>query len=190
MGTPRVGPIRVSVDDKFTELQKRQISTAFKTWRRASGERVSFVVKWDQKEPSSYADHHKLNRNSGIFIWSIDKEKDIPKKLAESWSNYLGVTIYGPGQNSTNVIMFTSANTDEYFYPVVLHEIGHLIGMSHIPGIPSVMKPEVSVGCISQLDARQLCDLYNCTPRPECLILEQQDYITSRYSSAVSLPAF
>lgn len=178
-GVARTRPVQISIDERFSPAQQVQIYDAFVSWRIASGDRVDFVINWNQKRPGPYEKYKSPKSKNGIFMWYLDKNTEVSETLRNDWIDFLGLMVYGSDERSGNVLIFT-ATKEQNFYPVVLHEIGHLIGMKHIPGIVSVMKPETSIGCITQLDAQQLCRLYGCIPRPQCSIEEQRAYFANR----------
>lgn len=162
-------PVVIAVDENFNEEEEMLIAKAFKAWETASSNKVSFVVKWNTPEPGWYKDQIPLKENQGVFLWDLPRTyfhltPEEKKKADQLW----GLCVYGPGTNSAHVIIYEGI--DKYkFYSVSLHEIGHLIGMFHTKG-KNVMHPSAVSECITQYDAEQLCELYDCIPKPECHI--------------------
>ena len=143
------------------------IQKAFDAWEKATTHKLQFVLIWDVPKPGRYHLFSKPKENAGIFFWNLPKTSyHIPQESIEEWRSYYGVMVYGRGENSGNIIVFKEIDMEK-FYPVVLHEVGHLIGLNHIKA-KSVMHPSAIFGCISPLDANQVCELYKCIPRPEC----------------------
>lgn len=165
----QIRPIHIQVDKKFDQVQRASIAKAFAVWEDMSDHKIKFVVEWDRSQPSRFSNHH-LEKDGGIFLWSLTKD-ELNDSQKDDWSGYIGLTQFGSGNNSANVIVFNDCG-ESHFYAVALHELGHLIGLNHIPNKFSVMSPHVSAYCITEYDADQLCDLYGCRPHPECRSLD------------------
>ncbi len=56
---------------------------------------------------------------------------------------------------------------DKTFTPVILHELGHALGLDHVKGaagIGTLMYPTIDAGSnhVTESDLRHLCKLYDC----------------------------
>lgn len=171
--TAKSQPSIINIDDSFTKDEQNQIIKALHTWEWASSNRVYFIYYLNKPKPGYYKEYHKkyFNDNS-FFMWKINKE-DIKDNLTldiiNSTKNYTG---YWDGWANIAVFMdrFEKISYNTLFYNIVLHEIGHSIGMKHIEGPISVMNPDGGLisKCITKLDAEQLCLIYDCKLRYQC----------------------
>ena len=165
----REQPIVISIDRDFTSDQQSHIDNAMHAWETASSGKVKFVTTWDVFRPGPLQLFIPLKSDQGIFLWYTHKDKyQLSPSMLEDAIPWGGLTIFGPGEHSVHVIIFQDT-PKQVFYDVALHELGHLIGLNHING-RSVMHKNVVSNCITELDAKQLCELYGCDPKPDCPI--------------------
>lgn len=162
--------IRVSVDAAYSEDHQALILKAFQAWEEATSGILSFELTWNVPKPSPYKEQDSIPaKDHGIFLWSVPKtEEQGTSKQLQDWVSFWGLMVYGKGENSGNILVFEDV-PPEKFYPVVLHEIGHLIGMQHESEWAwSVMDPHAYGECVTALDAKQVCGLYKCKAKPGC----------------------
>lgn len=159
-------PITVHIDDSFSATEKKAISKSFNDWMYVSNYSISFVLHWNEPNPGPYKDN-KMTDN-GIFLWKIDKTSEqLSDSELKEWATYRGVW-QTERSGSGNIIIFSHITNDE-FYQIVTHEIGHMLGLGHMPvKYKTLMHPNTASNCITRLDARQLCSIYKCKPKPLC----------------------
>lgn len=158
--------VKIKIDRDFTLMQQFYLERAFRKWETALDNKVKFTLIWNQKKPAKHRLFSFPTREVGVFFWYLPKEKD---QVPEEWIQYDGVTVYGDGQKSGNIIVFEQWS-EERFYTVALHEIGHFLGLKHIDVPGAIMYYRAGSMCITEFDARQLCDIYNCQPKAECFL--------------------
>lgn len=77
---------------------------------------------------------------------------------------FLGVKHY----RADILILIRYYGINDRFYGVVLHEVGHFVGLEHVKNPKSLMHPSTGVSCITVSDAANACAMYDCVPDPEC----------------------
>lgn len=163
----RSQPVHILVDEDFSTVEQSDIHAAMRAWEVASSGKVKFIPTWGVNKPGQFKYNRFLIFDQGIFFWHL------PKNSVHFTETQLidvkplgGLTLFGPGSNSAHVIVFSDV-PQRIFYAVSLHELGHLIGLNHIKA-NAVMHENVKAACITPLDAQQLCELYECVPKPDC----------------------
>jgi len=161
----------LQVDAEFSDIEEMEILQAIHTWKRVTQDHVSFMIEWNIPKPGAYKDVYcaadgRLNCSyDKMFIWSLPKTSDqLTKEQLEEAKTYRGLMAH---QGVDHVIIFQDFPHDK-FYGVVLHELGHLLGMNHVEDDKNVMFFDSSAACIGPIDSVQICNLYDCTPSPEC----------------------
>ena len=166
LGERRNQPLNISIDPAYSPYKKYVLKKAFLAWEKASGGRVKFVVEWGRKSRRPLKENPAFN--AGIFFWSVKKDSaNLSDRQLTDWQNWDGVAVLGPGYNSVNVVIFDHV-MGARFYPVALHEIGHVLGLAHEGKKHAVMGEYAQSNCITMIDALQLCKIYGCVPRPDC----------------------
>lgn len=167
---PPSQPIILNIDDDFTKDQQNQIVMAISSWENSSRGKISFIYYFGQLKPGLLKNFYKKNYpDSSIFLWKITSDKQLNSELVEDTKNYAGVY-----DEKGNVGIFMKKfiyPQNKNFYKVILHELGHVLGMKHIAGVDNVMNPNVydMTDCITELDSEQLCLIYGCQVKPECV---------------------
>lgn len=167
---PRQQPILVFVDESFNRFEEDHIWYAARAWEQTSNGSVKFILYFKMRRPGKLNNFYgKKYKNNSIFIWNIDKS-NLDNSLKEKFERYNGLwDRYG------NILMFK--DTDSYFYNVILHELGHALGLKHDDKkTKSVMHPNAIRGCITDLDSFKLCLIYGCVPKPECTMNKRITY--------------
>jgi hypothetical protein len=168
--TPPSQPIILNIDNEFTNNQQYQIITAISSWENSSRGKVSFIYYFGQLKPGLFKNYYRQSYpDSSIFIWKINSDRQLDSKLIKYTENFAGVY---DGEGNVGIFMkkFVSFE-NKNFYKVVLHELGHVLSMKHIAGVDNVMNPNVRdmTDCITELDSEQLCLIYGCKLKPECV---------------------
>lgn len=164
-----ISNLEIKIDKEFSKKEMELISTAFHAWEKASQNKLHFTLIWNQPKPGYYYSHLNPDENAGLFFWYLPRNtQHLDKNYPEAWKTYYGLMNYGRGENSGNLIVFKKI-PDHKFYPVVLHEIGHLLGLHHSKMESwTVMHPNALSHCITQWDAEQFCKLYGCKALSQC----------------------
>lgn len=138
-------PIRVYIEENPKEYIMKK---AFKKWESASNEVVSFVfVKSASQADINVEFTPKLDgKTVGLCHYGDTIDGYFTKN-----------TIYlARNENTFNRVL----TTNEY-YRIMLHEIGHAIGLPHSDNVSSIMKPTTTqILTITKDDLKDLRELY------------------------------
>jgi len=163
-------PVTIYIDNDIPKKFDEEIINAFNSWEKASGNKLKFNLIFNIIKPGYFKEYEKVE-NSPYFIWLFSKynHKHLEyKELMEGW-----LAMHSPFNGNRNIVLFTefiNEKTDKnLMYRVVLHEVGHFLGLKHNNKISTMNhKIENQPGCITKMDAYDLCKIYNCIPHHEC----------------------
>jgi len=143
-------PITISIDQQYTETEQAQITSAINTWNSAIGITLLAVIEPQSPRPITDTMFSTLGDNQnhlykgitmptskasvlGVAMWSSTPDN----KFIES-----DIIINFQAHSMGNV--FTGASFD--LESVMLHELGHLLGLGHLDDSSTVMYAYMSQG--------------------------------------------
>lgn len=159
--------IKVYVDSEFDTSEEIAINTALNVWRNVSNDFIRFDIIWEHTKPGRLENYFWVKQfNHSVFIWKADSTST-SVEFDNKYASYAGFwDLHG------NVVIFADRIDKEnnQLYNVIVHEIGHMLGLKHIEYEKSVMQPKaIDISdCITKDDAYRLCLIYGCDPQPEC----------------------
>lgn len=170
----RVQTFILHVDEGFTKAEKDVVIDSFVEWERDTHKIVRFVLstaKWNSKIDSTDSSVDDENGCTiDVFVARIESSNKFVQEFEKRHNtnnNTLGLTLR---QCSAKHVAFVMDRIEAYKNPTLLrtvgvHEVGHVIGLDHIP-VPNetVMFPSVDhvLSCPTALDMKQFCLLYGC----------------------------
>jgi len=148
------------VDKTFTNDEIEIIQEAILEWERCTNKIATFTIKenFDSKDYSS------INDVNAIILLKFKSNNPMVKYLdLYHKNNLLGFYIK---ESIIPVIGIIPERvfTKDYYYSLVLHEIGHSMGMSHINDQDTVMYPLIDKSSIhlSESDLNEFCKIHKC----------------------------
>lgn len=160
--------INVFVDKEFSKEETVLINKAFSTWENTLNNNVKFNVNFNINKPSTFKNRESFENR--IFVWKLqyDDTKNISNEDIKHFKDYEGVFLGVKHNKGDIVILISYYGFGERFYGVILHEVGHFLGLAHVEDKDSLMHPSTGAYCVTLNDAERACRMYNCEPKPEC----------------------
>jgi hypothetical protein len=143
------------------EVIRDSVATVNAWTRENVGEALIEIGGVDAVDHTRALTDERLSPNSGKrdFVVCLLRE-EIPADQLERWE-----PLFGWAVQSGNIILLIEPLKTETFRRRVLHEIGHFIGLSHVPKTdknPAVMHPHPDSDEYTSSDLRMLCENYVC----------------------------
>lgn len=165
-----MGVFHADVD--FTKEERQSIKTAVDTWRLQTDGLGCVLVVFDLDFRS--IDTLQRYQNAHLIV-KADSDTDAVRRIdAETGGEVLGLVMPPGGVRSgqpTRMLLIADRLHREpgQFHKVVLHELGHVLGMQHLMDSWSVMYPGYSKdqtpGCLQDVDLNEFCRVNSCVGR-------------------------
>lgn len=144
---------------EFSEKEVAIIRSALTNWENFSSNKVSFILNesWEpvQEFNQSFYETYPINT-----IWMKTGDENEIAKM------FLKYSITADGFAVGNFIVIINQfqkMTEQRLYMIMMHEIGHKLGMEHIKNdYPALMNLGGNNGKFSIYDKIMFCELYKC----------------------------
>lgn len=138
---PRTRVVHVHVDSSFTDDERMRLYLAIIKWNQTLNGQVRFEV--EREEPSV------------LVIKKVPSSLPGPTPDAIAWADFIG----------GNEISVKDDIAKELVEPVMLHEIGHILGAEHVEG--TLMNPAVYPNylCVDETTGRHVAQHLRLDPQ-------------------------
>lgn len=139
--------IVLRIDDKFTKEQQEDIREATRTWYKASKRRICFLIgeiPIPKSEALTWRNDGCFTIYSGEYRW----QKRVARKQGCVYKGKLpcvAITIMGKPDGIGGDIFIVRSNK---FRALMLHEIGHIMGLPHSMNKKDVMYKIIKNDCL------------------------------------------
>lgn len=153
-------PIRIAVIKGFSLKEKGWILEALAEWQEGTGGIIAFhAIDWDTDHLIDHSDPYTCQT---INIIKIESDNQSIKTLDKQYDNVTLLAYACADKTYSMVVMIIDRIQDKYFKILVMHEIGHRLGLGHTEDKSSVMHQYVTsmTDKVTDLDLWML--IYEC----------------------------
>lgn len=154
-GTGQHTYIQFHGDTSFTKEERKEIELAMDTWAGVTSGLVGFTVAWDVdwQSTASIVEHENDSLISRVDPSNPYFQDGAIGRVAEIGGRPAHVWIVADRCNQLGV-----------FRQVVIHELGHILGMLHTKDPDSIMYPSTSQKqtCLNKADMEEYCRVNRC----------------------------
>lgn len=151
------------LDRHFSDFYCQQITSAAYRWSEATNHLAEFTVI-RLPIPDMNMVYHDPD---GIIITTVSE--DYPGVIALNVENNSHTIAFHTGRTRVPMLAYVDGQVmDNELEKVTLHELGHAMGLSHVPEEPKyanqLMYPKTSLMSdgITDADLKQFCEIYHC----------------------------
>jgi hypothetical protein len=156
-------PLKVYVEDTWTDNEVAIIRQCMDEWNRVGRERLSKpgpLLSYAGRRAGKFA-VDDLNDGAHV-VYRLGSPEETPDYLRYDNADCTGYATLGDVLIKTYA---ASEGTNRYFgrlHCVVSHEFGHLLGLPHYNAEPALMNEHKHACAINDADIRHFCAVYDC----------------------------
>ncbi len=137
-------------DTRFVPGERASVERALSDWKRFSKGRVNILVAWDLDE-ARFFDLRDQPR-----ILKVDSFDPRTRAVDASLSNgVVALGFFRPADETVPMTVAIVSDRVQELYPVILHEIGHVVGLDDLQGGGSVMSRLDAVPVFTSADLEE-----------------------------------
>lgn len=146
--------IPVYVDKDFSDANKREIKAALDEWNHSLNGYDTFTITDDSFDIQESVLEQVETSDQGVLILAVTADQ------AESLGGGDG-TLAWVNQAGGHQLFVIVDRVGDRLHNVLLHELGHTLGLEHTQVRGTLMNPYYShgIGCIDELTMRQLTEI-------------------------------
>lgn len=167
-----VAEIHFHGDRNFTGDERNEILDAAETWNYTTNgaAHIDVVFDLDPDSVQNLLDH----QDDDIILKTSSENENFQEDGA--WDGTLGMTppwggIHNPQEGSVHMYLLTDVMWKYGFRTITIHEMGHALGLSHIPSPHAVMfnfaTKDHTNACLTVADISEFCRVNTCADRSE-----------------------
>lgn len=158
---PTHAHITLYLDRNFDDFEQETIISAAMEWT----ETTNHIIEYDVVQLPTLG---SMDLENGVFITKITPDHPSIILLDQTNKNttlgYFDINSYLP-----HIAIVSDRIRDTDYRAVILHELGHSLGLSHNEGVENIgtlMFPTIDLGSahITMTDGKKFCKLYHCDP--------------------------
>jgi len=162
-------PKELMIDDRFSAEEERMIVAAIDEWNRVGKEYLGLdkilIYQGRYRDPDGFDELDLDDDHSVIYRGQDDRYY---RFLSDH--NEAGRTLLGYG-TTADVLLFTfTLDTPEEFQHVALHELGHFLGLGHVPDDVNAVMYELTFDDpplqLTRTDIQDFCLVFDCIKQP------------------------
>jgi hypothetical protein len=162
-------PKEVMIEDRFSADEERMIVAAIDEWNRIGLEYLGLekilIYQGRYRDPDGF---DELDLDDGRSVIYRGQDDRYYRFLSDH--NEAGRTLLGYG-TTADVLLFTfTLDTPEEFQHVALHELGHFLGLGHVPDDKNAVMYELTFDNpplrLTRTDIQDFCLVFDCIKQP------------------------
>lgn len=169
---PKAASLTIHCDVDFTSHERDWFTTAASIWAFQTNGLADIRVVFDLNFQDTYnLAYHRDQKHNLILRGdsSLELVQEEDRDCGRPGCTLAFVTsggIHNPwGKPINGVFIPERYPSDEYAIMVVLHEMGHMFGLPHLPSVQSLMFPSIisnRSACLKKADLSAFCDVNEC----------------------------